>query len=298
MTYMNADCLEYLRTLDDTSVDMMIIDPPYYDVVKSEWDKQWSTLQDYHEWCKEWIVELRRVAKYSCSMWVFGYPCKVMHLLPHIEAAGFKIKQQIVVSKGLRSVAGKTKSTNRMFPTTTECIYYFVYDSKQYIADLLKSEKERHDLSTTEINKFLGKPNNGGGVFSALITNNKERQSYPKEEYWDVLSQIMELPPYRDVVYTHNYKAGITDVWDDIDFYQDRGKRIHPTQKPLSLIERLIQTSSNPGDNVLDIFSGSGTTGVACKLLNREYLGCEKDKGYYEASLKRIESVSTIFVEP
>lgn len=298
MRYMNADCLEYLHTLDDRSVDMMVIDPPYYNVVKDKWDKQWKTIDEYHDWCKLWIDELRRVAKYSCSMWIFGFPCKLMHLLPYIESRGFKLKQQIVISKGMRAVAGKTKATNRMFPTTTECAYYFHYDSGDYIANLLKEQKDKQGLSVGEINKILGKPNDGGGVFSAFTTNNKERRSLPKEEYWETLSQIMVLPAYHDIVPTHNSQAGLTDVWDDIDFYRDRGKRIHPTQKPLSLIERIILTSSNPGDNVLDIFSGSGTTGVACKLNNRKFMGCEIDPTYYNLSQQRINETSTIFIEP
>ena len=295
---MNIDCIEYLKTIEDKSIDMMVIDPPYYDVVNEKWDKQWKTVDEYRDWCRVWIKELRRVAKYSCSMWVFGFPCKLMHLLPYIEAQGFKLKQQIVVSKGIRSIAGKTKTTNRMFPTTTETIYYFHYDSSDYIAELLGSERDRLDLSVGEINQYLGKPSQGGGVFSAFTTSNKERRSIPKEEYWDTLSQIMVLPKYRDVVATHNTQAGLTDVWDDIDFYRERGKRIHPTQKPISLIERIIHTSSMPGDNVLDIFSGSGTTGVVCKLLNREFLGCEINQEYYKLAQERIDNVSTVFVVP
>ena len=295
---MNVDCLEYLRSIDDRSIDMMVIDPPYYNVVNEDWDNQWKTMEDYHLWCREWIKELRRVSKYSCSLWLFGFPHRVMHLLPFIEEQGFKLKQQIVVSKGIRSVAGKTKSTNRMFPTTTEVIYYFHYDASDYIAELLKSEKDRLGMSVSELNEILGKPNNGGGVFSAFTTNNKERRAVPKKEYWDALSNIMELPPYRDVVYTFNSQSGLTDVWDDIDFYRDKGRRIHPTQKPIALIERIILTSSNEGDNVLDIFSGSGTTGVVCKLNGRKFLGCEINPKYYNRSKERIWGTSTLFVEP
>ena len=298
MRYMNTDCLKYLRSLEDRSVDMMVIDPPYYDVVHERWDKQWATIEEYREWCKEWIDELRRVAKLSCSLWLFGFPSNVMHLLPYIEAQGFKLKQQIVVSKGLRSVAGKTKKSNRMFPTTTETIYYFHYDSSQHIADLLRDERDRLGVSVSELNTFLGKPNNGGGVFSAFTTNNKERRSIPKKEYWNILSNIMHLPKYEDVVCTHNPQSGLTDVWDDIDFYRDRGKRIHPTQKPVSLIERIVLTSSNPGDNVLDIFSGSGTTGVVCKLNDRKFMGCEIDSTYYELAKERIDQTSTLFIVP
>ena len=81
---------------------------------------------------------------------------------------------------------------------------------------------------------------------------------------------------------------GYTDVWTDIDFYQE--KHLHPTQKPVKLISRLINTSSNEGDIVLDPFSGSGTTQVCCIQLNRHYIGIEKDENYYNIAKDRIEN--------
>jgi len=65
--------------------------------------------------------------------------------------------------------------------------------------------------------------------------------------------------------------------------------RLHPTQKPVSLCEYLIKTYTNEGDLVLDNCAGSGTTGVACKNLNRNYILIEKDPVYYDIILKRIE---------
>ena len=79
----------------------------------------------------------------------------------------------------------------------------------------------------------------------------------------------------------------ITSVWTDINFYEE--KRIHPTQKPLKLIERLIYTSSNPGDIVLDPFMGSGATAVGCIKMDRHFIGFELDEKYFEKSIKRIE---------
>ena len=63
---------------------------------------------------------------------------------------------------------------------------------------------------------------------------------------------------------------------------------LHPTQKPLFLMEYLIKTYSNEGDTVLDFCMGSGTTGVACKNLNRNFIGIEKEKEYYDIAVKRI----------
>lgn len=64
---------------------------------------------------------------------------------------------------------------------------------------------------------------------------------------------------------------------------------IHPTQKPVALFEYLIKTYTNEGGTVLDNCMGSGTTAIACMNTNRNYIGFELDKGYYEKSLERIE---------
>ena len=66
--------------------------------------------------------------------------------------------------------------------------------------------------------------------------------------------------------------------------------RIHPTQKPLELMKYLIKTYSNEDDVVMDNCMGSNTTGLACKELNRQYIGIEKDKNYYDVSVSRVLS--------
>ena len=63
--------------------------------------------------------------------------------------------------------------------------------------------------------------------------------------------------------------------------------RFHPTQKPLGLIEDLVKKHSNVGDSVLDCFSGSGTTAVACVNLDRDFYGCELNREYFEKSIDR-----------
>lgn len=66
-----------------------------------------------------------------------------------------------------------------------------------------------------------------------------------------------------------------------------RNKLVHPTQKPVDLLEYLIKTYTNEGDTVLDFCMGSGSTGVACKNLNRKFIGIEKEKKYYDIAVKR-----------
>lgn len=69
----------------------------------------------------------------------------------------------------------------------------------------------------------------------------------------------------------------------------DKSERIHPTQKPVDLFEKILSSYSNENDLVLDCFSGSGTTAIACHRLKRRFICIEKDKDYYEASVKRLE---------
>jgi site-specific DNA-methyltransferase (adenine-specific) len=70
-------------------------------------------------------------------------------------------------------------------------------------------------------------------------------------------------------------------------FKENRG--LHPTQKPVALMEYLIKTYTDEGETVLDFAMGSGTTGVAAKNLNRHFIGIELDEGYFETAKKRID---------
>ena len=76
-------------------------------------------------------------------------------------------------------------------------------------------------------------------------------------------------------------------------------KRYHPTQKRVDLYEYLIRTFTNPGENVLDFCFGSCTTGVAAKQTGRNFIGIEKEQGYFEIGKKRYEQApQPLFTEP
>ena len=296
LNYKNQDCLEFLSSLDDDVIDLICTDPPYYRVVNDEWDNQWFTIDEYYEWCEKWINELGRVAKWNCSFWLFGFPEQLSTLLPIINKAGFTFRQQIVVNKGMQAVAGRTSNKLKMYPTATESIFFFHYEARDHIRDLLQRERKYLNWKGKDVNAHLGKAISGGGTFACIASEKKPREHrvYPTREDWVKLQDIMNLPEYDDVVYTFNIQTGLTDVWDDINFYDRKVKKFHSTQKPIPLIERIIKTSSNEGHKVLDIFGGSGSTGVVCKMHNREFIGCEIDEEYYNKSLDRIRTVEKV----
>ena len=75
----------------------------------------------------------------------------------------------------------------------------------------------------------------------------------------------------------------------DRGFYNIDGKRIHPTQKSIKLYEWLLMNYAKENDKILDTHLGSGSIAIACHNLGYELTGCELDKDYYEAAIKRIE---------
>lgn len=87
---------------------------------------------------------------------------------------------------------------------------------------------------------------------------------------------------------TENYQEFTNYPRSIIPFAADP-KPVHPTQKPVALMEYLIRTYTNEGDTVLDNCMGSGTTGVACNSTGRKFIGIERDPAYFEIARKRVE---------
>ena len=90
--------------------------------------------------------------------------------------------------------------------------------------------------------------------------------------------------------YSKNYEPDKLLPKQIIEFNVEN-KKLHPTQKPIDLCEYLIKTYTNEGDIILDFTMGSGSTGVACKKLNRNFIGIELDEHYFKIAKERIENV-------
>ena len=68
----NLDCIEYLDTVESSSVDLVLVDPPYFGIVNNDWDNQWPTELEYLEWCEQWTKECARVLKDNRMLVVWG----------------------------------------------------------------------------------------------------------------------------------------------------------------------------------------------------------------------------------
>jgi len=236
--YKNKDCLEFLATLEDNSVDLIITDPPYFEIVKDGWDNQWETEEKYLEWCEKWTKECFRVLKPNRCFYVWGttktdtFLRYKLSVLNNIKEAHY---QNWIV--WAYDWGGRTK---KKFPRKHEdLLMYSKGKTFPFYADSVRVPyKMAQNIRPTAKNNPLGK------IPTDVWTKNNHTTS---KEY-----------------------AG----W-------------HPTQKPLSLLERVIKAHTNEGDVVLDIFNGSGSTMIAAENSKRVFWGCEVDKGYYNKSNDR-----------
>jgi len=98
-------------------------------------------------------------------------------------------------------------------------------------------------------------------------------------------------PKYEMIIFIHKGRRLINGKRDpNILKFSKTKNELHPTQKPVDLLQYLIGKFSDSGQLIFDPFMGSGTTGVAAKNLNRKFIGIEMDKGYFEIAKNRIES--------
>ncbi len=281
----HGDCIEELKKISDNYFDLTIADPPYWKVINEKWDYKWRTEKDYIEWSIQWLEEVYRTLRYGGTFYLFGYYRTLALLVPHLQSIGFELRQQIIIDKGIKAIAGRATKNYRMFPNVTESILFLTKDNKRFLRDVLRRQQKCLGLKAKEINEALGVKSNGGGMWSIYSGDNICEQ-FPTRILWEKLRKILQFDiEYDQLAQTFNAEMSITDVWTDIDFYKE--KRFHPTQKPLKLIKRLINVSSNKNNKVLDPFAGSGSTMIGCLDLKREFTVIEMDSQYLSTIKER-----------
>lgn len=301
------DTLEGLKMIPDNSVDLIIADPPYFGVVKDTWDNQWrNDYVKFKEWISLNIKEYKRVLKVNGTLYFYGWFVNMIPLYDIVEEQFF-LRQNITIHKGLKSIAGRTSSKLKMFPTATEYVWVLTQQDTvgrlkngtsiiDPIHDILTKGIVPLGLKMKDINKIWGHPENSG--IAGHYFRDKSQPAFITEEKYNQLIDVgcifdktwVELKEmYESNRIKFNLPQGITDVWE-IDFYKDE-KYGHSTQKPLELCERIIKASSNEGDIVLIPFCGSGSEVIIAKQLKRNYISFELIREYIEIANVRLDSL-------
>lgn len=133
----------------------------------------------------------------------------------------------------------------------------------------------------------------GRGAKNNLVSTREDILWYSKGNGYTYNPQISNIKKVTGGMGRKNNETNrkLSNVWYDISpivpWSKERVK--HPTQKPLQLMMRLVKLFSNQNDLILDFTMGSGSTGVACKILNRNFIGIEIDKDYFNIAQNRIQ---------
>lgn len=320
-----GDCLEVMPTLEDKSVNLIILDLPY-NIKKAEWDN----IHHYMVFIAEVFKECERVLKENGSVyWFHNDFITVVNICTMLrDTSKFVFRQLITWDKSVGATNGfaiKRLSNGTMrnyYDGFTEYLLYFVR------RESMKTEWDKTGLLRVkqDINNFTSLRDYFKWFQSELRMNKKQiveklgqrtdhcfrwnssQWDLPTEEtYADLckwLDQHIQRRDYEDL--RRDYEDQRRDYEDQrYTFYVQNvlqlpygnsnvwlfpidKKRHHITQKPVGLIENIILHSSSEGDLVLDPTAGSGTTAVACRKSNRHYICIEKEPEYCAIAEKRI----------
>jgi len=304
ITIYHADCREILPYLP--KVDLVLTDPPY-NIGKAKWDK----IPNYIEWCGKWFKECERLLKDNGSFYFWHNDMvQIAQLMEWIrQNTRFVFNSFCVWDKGdFRALSWKNPSEasnlRSWFNTCEYCLYYTFQDetglttvmldtnnfptmrryfkelqafiglNKKQIIDRIgqsadhcfRWESSQWDLCTPE-------------TYQQLINEFGIRDWFGFREYESLRRE------YESLRYTHNLDPCHNNVWRSSE--RNNGKQ-HVCMKPTDILARIITTSSNPGDTILDPFMGSGTTLVAAKQLGRKAIGIEIEEKYVEIAIKRL----------
>lgn len=310
-----GDCLEIIKNIPDKSVDMILTDPPY-NINKAKWDK-WKSIEEYVEWCSKWIKECERVLKNSGSFYFFHNDFTQMAELQHwiYHNTSFVNKSLLTIKKldncFVKDLYG-SQGIFRNYINTNEYLLYYtlqedsghgvvMYDYNKFseIKDYFKNEKEKIEKNGIRIKDKVKWTKHFHSFAQGQSFGFPTKQSY--EELQSIFIGYFEIPynelkcKYESLKKEYEKEKFTFNASDGMENYLEYSFKIdkqydHPTQKPIKLLENIIRNSSNEGDIILDLFIGSGSTGVACKNLNRNFIGIELEEEYFNIAKERIES--------
>ena len=198
--------------------------------------------------------------------------------------------------------SNKNKSSKDKFPRNTDIIFFYTKSSNsvfnlQY-KGLTDDEKKKKFKYKDNVGRYslqpIDNPGGGGAVF------NYKGYPVPSRGYgctletmkkWDEQGLIHYPDSKTKQLKKKNYEQTNKGILVDDNWEYFSIKSNYPTQKPEALLERIIKASSNPGDLVMDLYNGGGTTGAVCKRLDRNYLGCDINDDAITLTQKRLEDL-------
>ena len=284
----NEDCLEGMKRIPDGSVDLVLTDPPYGTMKGANldgWDNGTKTDWDTAIEPSAIFAECSRVTRQNGKVVLFSQEPYTSRLIQNaVPSLPFSYRAIWLKNNHANPLMAK----NAMVSRYEDVLVFCCSDGRGVVSEYMRSELERSGLSMAQVNQIIGTSTMAGHYFrtgSQFALPTKEKYLLLQDTgYWQ--KPYDELVKGNEAVFNlwqgGKSKSNVLEYSKDNDGY-------HPTQKPVKLLEDLIQTYSNEGDTVLDFTMGSGSTAIACINTNRNYIGFELDKHYCDIANERIQ---------
>ena len=246
-TFVNADCFDVFPFIEDKSIDAIICDLPYGYLNRSN-VISWDNAIDLDLLWKEY--------------------------------------ERIIKPNGVIVLTASQPFASRLILSNEKLFKQELIWLKKDSADFVNA-KNRH-LKAHENILVFSKGNIANGCKNKITYN--PQGLIPKNKTRKVCKKNNTFMGKREQQDGKEYVQKFTNYPMSYFFFNrnDEGKKNeHPTQKPVELMEYLIKTYTNEGETVLDNTMGSGTTGLACLKTNRQFIGIEKEKQYYDVAVRR-----------
>lgn len=252
----NLDVMEFFRHVPSKSVDLIFADPPY-NIKKAEWDT-FSSQKAYVDWCVGWINEASRVLKDNGSLYICGFS-EILADIKWASAHIFKGCKWLVWF--YRNKANLGSDWGR---------------SHESILHLRKSKDFKFNIDEVRIpynEHTLKYPNRTQAKSSQYSKGSDKTYEWSPNPLGAKPKDVLEIPTISN------------GAWE---------RYPHETQKPVELLRKVILSSSNIGDRILDPFGGSGTTYAVAQAYERYWIGTEKEVKYCELIGSRLMDLDHI----
>lgn len=274
----NCDCIEFMQDMvnQGKKVDCIITDPPYL-YLNHKLDRQFN---------EELFFEL--AGKITDKLVFFGRGDSFYKWNLLAKEQGFEFKEEIIWNK--KQITSPFLKLARVHETIS------VRMKKGNSINKIKIDVLRNALNNNDFEPILYDLKR---IISGLKNNNNIKDYIEKgirilrqgKNKYSITANKFKKDVDIGVETTIKYEKGC-NLSSIITENREHYKMEHPTQKPYRLMEKLILLATNENDTILDPFMGSGSTGIACLFKNRNFIGCEIDKEYFEIAESRIKSTN------
>ncbi len=324
-----GDNLEVLRKIDTESVDLIYLDPPFfsnrnYEVIWGDdgeirsFKDRWSGGVDHYiAWLKERVLEMHRILKPTGSIflhcdWHANAYIRVF-ILDKIFGAN-NYKNEIIWKR--TTTHNDSKQGAKHFGRVLDSIFLYAKNYK-----LAKFNTIFDDYTQEYLANTYNKIDENGRKFKASDLSAAKPggdtlyewkgKFPPKNRYWAYSKENMQKFEDEDKIYYSNTGkpylkhyldempgVSVDEFWTNCVFKSKEERIGYPTQKPIALLERIIKSSTEEGDTILDPFVGGGTTVLVADKLQRAWLGIDQSVQAVKVTEMRLQSQQDLFSKP